>query len=197
MIIGFGSAPRKVLEQLRSKPLPPNVLVYPEFFDSKSDLINRRYEAYVRKVREWRANIIVAVWPDYVYSDYLCKYDDIMWIFPLHSLSELSRLPPCITFVGYASAPNLRDYTIREFMAKAPRPWWYLGANSTEIYEALRYRFDGVDVTTLSIPGWCYRDNIRNGHLVVEWLTQLAKGRILKAKQLTKPTIPLAEVMAP
>ena len=191
VIVAYGSAPKRLLLELREYKYDENVLLFPEFFDSKRNLISRNYRAYFKKVREWERNIIVALWPDYFYAAWPCKYKDIMWVFPLHTKDELTKLPPCITFIGYASSPELRDYDLRWFVENVPRPWWYLGASSKEVYEAVRYRFDGVDVHSLSIPGWGFRDSIHNAEKIALWLQQLARGRVLKRNDLVYCYTPL------
>ncbi len=184
MIVAYSNGPKRLLLRLREHEYPPNILIYPEFFDDKRSLIKRNYSNYFRKIKRWERNIIVALWPDYYYASWPCKWSDIMWIFPLHSKDELERIPHCITFIGYASQPSLRDYSLEWFMDNVPRPWWYLGANSREIYEAIRYRFDGMDVHSLSIPGWGFTDSIRNADKIAMWLTALANGRILTKNDL-------------
>jgi len=198
MIVGVGSAPPRLLEELRKYVKHPRVFIWPEFFDSKRELIEKRYARYVEKVLAYRHGIVIALWPDYLYEDKfgLCSYD-ILWIFPLHSLSELDKLRArCIAFLGYPSQREatisgqrvvLRDYDIRSFLDAAEQlgySTWYLGANSREIYEAVAHRFDGVDVTTLSIPGWGYRHNLGPGAaaVIARWLEALAEGRILRSR---------------
>ena len=184
MIIAYSNGPKRLLLRLREYIYPENVLIYPEFFDSKRALITRNYSAYFRKIKEWRSVIIVALWPDYFYASWPCRYDDIMWIFPLHHKKELERVPNCITFIGYASQPSLRDYSLEWFMDYVPRPWWYLGANSRELYEAFKYNFDGMDVHSLSIPRWGYTNSIENADKIAKWLIELAQGRILTKNDL-------------
>ena len=198
MIVGFGSAPPQLLERLRLYVDDPRVLIYPEFFDAKRELIEKRYARYVEKVLAYRHRIVIALWPDYCHAECAARFGlhsmtDIVWVFPLHHMWEINFVLGFMDrvfdtfFVGYASQQSLRDYTIHQFIDACRAhglPMWYLGANSREIYEAVLNRFDGVDVTTLSIPGWSYRDNLRPEapKVISEWLRALANGVVLRSR---------------
>lgn len=199
MIIGFGRAPQKLLEELRKYVDDHRVLIYPEFFDAKLSLIKERsYAKYLEKLIEYRSRIIIAVWPDYYYRVEIARLVDA-WIFPMHSVDEIDfvlKLDDHVSllFLGYPSSKELRDYSLEDFLTLAREldlPMWYLGASPREVREALRYGFDGVDVHTLSIPGWGYRDNrgCRDSpRLIALWLKALAEGRILSRKHLISLT---------
>ena len=191
-IVGFGSAPRRLLEELRRYVDHPNIYIFPEFFDDKKSLIQRRYAKYVENVYKNRDRIIIALWPDYLYDDRFNLCDlPIIWIFPLHSMKELEQgLPWCIEFVGYATQESLRDYTIYEYLDAVKMYGyrkWMLGANSREIYDCIRYNFDGVDITTLTIPSITFSD-LKNWDVVVKiikiFLENLVEGRVLRKKQI-------------
>lgn len=188
--MGFGYAPRFFIERLRSYVAHPMVLIYPEFFDDKNALLRSDRVSYVLRLLENRDRVVVALWPDYMAEDRfgLCSYD-VLWVYPLHSLREVDRLPQCIEFLGFASERSLRDYTLAQFLDVAKQlgyRTWFLGASSRELRLALVCGFDGVDVTTLSIPGWRYSDSRRPDApaLVALFLENLAERRLLTRAQL-------------
>ncbi len=194
MIVGFGRAPLRLVEELRKYADDPRILLWPEFFDAKQQLINRNYAAYIRQLLMFRNSIVIALWPDWYYRLDLARYLDIAWIFPMHSLNEIDfvlRLDDHVRllFLGYPSARELRDYSLETFLDVARElglPTWYLGASSREVREAVAHGFDGVDVTTLSIPGWGFRDNRRvdSAALIATWLKSLADGKVLEKHRL-------------
>ena len=153
MIVGVGNLPRNLVEKLRMYVDDPRVLINPEFFDSKKELVNRRYNKYVEKVYRYRDVIIAAIYPDYLYKDVykLCDLP-IIWIFPIHSLKEFEiGIPSCVDVVGFAADPRYRDYTVTEFVEKAKMygyKMWWLGASKREIEIATSMNFWGLDVNT-------------------------------------------------
>ena len=164
MIVGVGMIPvRWLVDEVRRLVDDPDVYIYPEFFDAKKDLVEGRRNSYIEKVFRMRRYIVIALYPDYFYSEWLCRrIDDVFWIFPLHSLKELRKMPRCIDFIGYPSAKELRDYSLRQFFAAVKTylkdyALWYLGASKRELSEAINNEFDGVDVTTLSVPRHGYQ----------------------------------------
>lgn len=113
----------------------PNILVYPEFFDSKKDLLRRNYHIYLRKLWSLRSTIKIAIYPDYIYYK-LQVPDNVEYIIPAHSLSkdvikicrELSSFTK--VWLGFASNEKYRDYEIADFVEFAKRlnaKTWYLG----------------------------------------------------------------------
>jgi len=152
MIVGVGRIPQKLLEELRKLIDDSNIYLYPEFFDDKRCLVNKRYIKYIERLLEERKRVIVALWPDYLYDDVygLCSYS-VVWIFPLHSLSEADRLPHCIDVLGIPGTASLRDYSLPSFVKLARElglDMWWLGANRREIPIAIELGFWGLDVNT-------------------------------------------------
>lgn len=190
MIVGFGRAPSFFLDKLRSYVAHPRVFIYPEFFDDKNALLRGDRASYVLRLLEHRARIIVALWPDYMVDDRfgLCSYR-IIWIYPLHSKSEIDRVPHCIDYIGYVPDTKLRDYTLTWFLNTTRElgyKTWFLGASSREIRLALWCSFDGVDVGTLSVPKLRFRDLQRPDapKVIAIFLENLAEGRIVTPSQL-------------
>lgn len=161
MIVGVGRLPGFLLDELRGLVDDPRVLIYPEFFDDKKALVNRRYARYVERLLEERRRVVVALWPDYLYEDRygLCSLD-VVWVFPIHSLEEFGRLPRCIDVVGYAADPRYRDYALTSFVGYAKQlgyDMWWLGASRREIGVATTLGFWGLDVNTGS-TGLSFRE---------------------------------------
>jgi len=152
MIVGVGRAPRKLLEELRKLIDDPRIFIFPEFFDDKKSLVQRRYVKYVESVYRLRDRVVIAPWPDYLYDDRFKLCDlDVIWVFPLHSLSELDRVPSCVDVVGFCGDPNYRDYNVRQFVSAAKAygyKMWFLGASRREIAIATSLGFWGLDVNT-------------------------------------------------
>ena len=161
MLIGIGNAHSKTLELLRLRfATYQNVYVYPEFFDAKLKLVlERNYVTYIMQLYRNRDSIVLAVYPDWYHKLYVAKLVDCVWIYPLHSLDEIDfvlRLSDVAeVMLGFPSSDRidnivLRDYTLQQFIDVAKmygfRTWW-LGANKTELRKAMRYNFDGVDIT--------------------------------------------------
>ncbi|MEM3187680.1 MAG: hypothetical protein QXY87_14185 [Saccharolobus sp.] len=136
----------------------PNILVYPEFFDSKKDLLRRNYTNYLRKLWSLRSTIKIAIYPDYIYYK-LQVPDKVEYIIPVHSLSkdvikiykELSSFTK--VWLGFASNEKYRDYEIADFVEFAKRlnaKTWYLGISTKrELREAVKWNFEGIDITTM------------------------------------------------
>ena len=163
MIVGIANIPSWLLDEVRNIG-SDRVFVYPEFFDAKQQLVNGIGVArYVTKVIQYRQRIIVAVWPDYQTVDRwgLCSLD-VVWIYPLHRWQELYLLPQCIDFVGIPSDADSRNYRLYEIydeIRSLGYRLWLLGLRPSAAKLLRYYRFDGVDVTTLSIPKWQFSDN--------------------------------------
>ena len=154
MIVGVGmlGRARHLLDRLRGLVDHPNIYIFPEFFDSKKELIERRYATYVQRLLRYRDRVVIALWPDYLYVDRfsLCKMD-IVWVFPIHYLSEFEKLPRCIEVVGYAADPKYREYRLEQFIDVARErgfAMWWLGASKREIGIATALGFWGLDVNT-------------------------------------------------
>ena len=192
MIVGIANIPSWLLDEVR-KLSSDRVFVYPEFFDAKQQLVNgNSVVKYVSKVVQYRDRIIIAVFPDYQSEDRwgLCSLD-IVWIYPLHRKEELYRLPRCIDFVGIpsdAESRNYRLYEIYDEMRSLGYRLWLLGLRPSVAKLLRYYRFDGVDVTTLSIPKWQFSDNrqpyaAKAFRIFVE---ELSNGRVLDKYELLK-----------
>jgi len=167
MIVGVGRAPKRLLEELRKLIDDPRIFIFPEFFDDKRYLLSSRRDRvlrYVERVARYRSSVVFAIYPDYCNRlSLLCDlFSDILWIYPLHSLKEVEDgLPWCIDWLGYASDPRYRNYSLQQFLDIAKRygfRTWFLGANAREVPIAINNGFDGVDVTTLSVPKVMFRD---------------------------------------
>ena len=163
MIVGVADIPSWLRDSLRDIE-SDKVYIYPEFFDAKRELLNGLSVArYISRIVQCRQRIIVAVWPDYRTVDRwgLCNLD-IVWIYPLHQWQELYLLPRCIDFVGIpsdAGSRNYRLYEIYDEVRSLGYRLWLLGLRPSAAKLLRYYRFDGVDVTTLSIPKWQFSDN--------------------------------------
>ncbi|WFO75590.1 hypothetical protein J4526_01505 [Desulfurococcaceae archaeon MEX13E-LK6-19] len=192
MIVGHGNAPRKLLEFLRERlAYNDRVLIYPEFFDSKNDLIKGNYMSYVRKLWLFRSKIVIALYPDYI-NKILNVPKNILYVYPVHNLDRDPEFYDTLrehvdVIPGYVSMPSLRDYSIKDFCSVFNcSESWYLGANSREIYEAIEYGFWGVDITPLTIPGWGYRNNLQYHEVTAIFIEKLTQGKILKTKHLLR-----------
>jgi len=166
MIVGLGEHPKFLLDKLRDFIDLPNVLIYPEFYDDMQSLIRRKWSKYINDLVRMRDIVIIALWPDYYYRLNSVLADlPIIYIFPLHSLHELEfvlKLSDKVDmFIGYASNPKYRNYSLREFLNLSKTyglSTWYLGANSRELKQALQYGFDGVDITPIAFPRLGFKD---------------------------------------
>jgi len=193
MIIGIANIPSWILNRLRELVSSENVYIYPEFFDSKVELLESLSVVhYVMKILRNKDRIIIAVFPDYQREDKwgLCNLD-VLWIYPLHRKEELQRLPPCIDFVGIPSDRESRNYDIWEIydvVKQLGYRLWLLGLRPSAVKLLRYYRFDGVDVTTLSIPKWQFKDNRnpRAAEMFAAFVDALAKGRVLDRYDLLK-----------
>ncbi len=188
MIVGVGRAPAKLLEELRKLVDDPRVFIFPEFFDDKRSLLSSRRDRvlrYVETVARYRGRIVFAIYPDYRNRDsLLCDlFSDIVWIYPVHSLREIENgLPWCVEWIGYASDPRYRDYTLGQFLDYAKAygyAKWFLGANAREVSIAINNGFEGMDVTTLSMPKVMFRDIKRPEFpsRFASWLKRIASGK--------------------
>ncbi len=157
MYIGVGRLSSRTLSLLRElEKKYSNLIVYPRFFDSKGSLLSGRGLAeYIYAIQQNIDKIEIALWPDFYYSENLKNYP-IRWIFPLHSTKELDfvlKIEPA--FIGYPSQQIfknklLRDYSLAWFLSVAKNydfKIWYLGANRTELKQAITFSFDGADIT--------------------------------------------------
>lgn len=192
VVVGYGSGPMRLINVLRERLIYNNkVYVYPEFFDSKRDLLNRNYMGYVKKLWIHRNDIIIALYPDYI-NKILNVPRNILYVYPVHSLDKDSEFYDQLrqyydVIPGYASALGLRDYTIEQFCSVfSCTESWYLGANSKEIYEAIEWGFWGVDITSLTIPGWSFRDNIQHPEAIALFIEKLTQGKVLKGKHILR-----------
>jgi len=155
MIVGVGKIPPPLIDNLRRLIDHPNIFIYPEFFDAKKELIQRNYVKYVQRFLENHRSVIIALYPDYLYDDRygLCSFN-VIWIFPLHKLSELDKIMvPCIEVIGFCGDEKLRDYSYTEFVDRVSElgyRMWMLGATRKQIQIASTLGFWGLDVTTWS-----------------------------------------------
>jgi hypothetical protein len=170
----------------------PNFLIYPEFFDSKKDLLQGNYHNYIRKLWTLRKEIKVALYPDYVYT-VLPLPKEIEYIIPVHEINErvVSLYNDLINkgykiWLGYASTPKFRDYTIlefNEFSKKLNTKTWYLGISTwREFKEALQWNFDGIDITTMLLGKF---EQIKNYDYVKRRITELLQLISKPGRQLT------------
>ena len=116
------------------------------------------YIGYLRKLQVKRNEVRIAVYPDYVLPHKarvnLSPLKSIEFVVPIHSLEndmviveELKSLGFKV-YYGYASDSRYRSYTLNDFLRAVKGRKWYLGVSTRhELEEALRYDFDGADVT--------------------------------------------------
>ncbi|QGA54550.1 hypothetical protein GFS03_08190 [Sulfolobus sp. E5-1-F] len=157
----------------------PNILVYPEFFDSKRELIQGDFKNYVKKLWNLRTIIKIAIYPDYIYYT-LTVPKNVEYIIPVHSLNEgVVRIYKQLSnftkvWLGFASNEKYRDYEITDFIEFAKRlnaKRWYLGVSTKrELREAIRWNFDGLDITTMLLGKF---EQIKNLDYVVRKLREL------------------------
>jgi len=188
MIVGIGNHPKFILDVLQEVIAHPDILIYPEFFDCKKLLIQRKYKSYYFKLLKFRDEIEVAVWPDYLYHDkYNLKRFNFKFIFPLHSLSEIDfilKLSDKVDLMlGFPNKPELRDYNLRSFIEIAEKyglEKWLLGLK-TRLMKYL-HLFDGTDVTTLSFPGVKFA-NLKNTKLLQKYVMFIENLSNIKHQQ--------------
>ena len=191
VVVGYGSGPMRLINVLRERLIYNNkVYVYPEFFDSKRDLLNRNYMGYVKKLWIHRNDIIIALYPDYI-NKILNVPRNILYVYPIHSLDKDSEFYEQLkqyynVIPGYPRMEKLRDYGLHDFCSIFNcSESWYLGAISTTISEAIEW-FWGVDITGLTIPGWGFRNNIQQPEAIALFIEKLTQGKILKCKQILR-----------
>ena len=193
MYVGIGSMPSRFLDRVREYVSSEKVFIYPEFFDSKNELLSGvSVASYVMRILENRDRIVFAVFPDYHSRDRwgLCNLD-VLWIYPLHRRQELQCLPPCIEFIGIPCDRESRNYDIWEIydvVKQLGYRLWLLGLRPSAVKLLRYYRFDGVDITTLSIPKWQFSDNRnpRAAEMFAFFAESLAEGRLLDKYSLYK-----------
>jgi hypothetical protein len=130
-------------------------LIYPEFFDEKDLLIARRWSAYLRRLRRYADEVKVAVWPDYCYDERLKAHFSVEWVFPLHRRSELDFALKAADYIGFPN--DLRDYGLVWFFEQRRIygfKTWLLGLKPRFI--RMLHVFDACDLTTMSLPGYCF-----------------------------------------
>lgn len=190
MIIGIGKSPLsyfvwKYMSEYVCNPLYP----YPLFYDAKGDLLTSKlaYIGYLRKLQVKRNEVRIAVYPDYVLPHKarvnLSPLKSIEFVVPIHSLEndmviveELKSLGFKV-YYGYASDSRYRSYTLNDFLRAVKGRKWYLGVSTRhELEEALRYDFDGIDITGYVLG----RNNIRKDS---GRLKRRVKELIMKVKQ--------------
>ncbi|ACR42208.1 hypothetical protein [Saccharolobus islandicus] len=160
MIIGIGKSP--LADFVNRNFRCESVYAYPKFFDNKVLLLENRDRAYIHYIKLLVKNVSkvrIALWPDYTSIKKVSKVVNlgllrgISFIVPIHDLSDLEivdklRENGFRAFIGYASDKKFRDYEIEDFLKEAKRPLWYLGVSTKkELKEAIRYGFDGFDIT--------------------------------------------------
>ena len=145
----------KLMRKLKEEGLLD--LVYPEFFDDKKLLIEKRWTAYLRKLRRIEDKVKVAVWPDYCLDHRIRGKFQLEWVFPLHSKRELDFALKVADYIGFPNRDDLRDYTLTWF-AEQRRSYgvktWLLGLKPR--YLKAISLFNACDVTTFSLPSFRY-----------------------------------------
>ena len=154
-IIGMGNSP---IANFLSTIDFSITYIYPKFFDDKKSLIERNYNAYIKKVWQNKDKIKIALYPDYVYFK-LPLPKDIQYIIPCHDLPKDRELYKRLVsegfdvWLGFASNKKYRNYTVTEFLELAKglnAKTWYLGVSTKrELNEVLVNGFDGFDFTTM------------------------------------------------
>ena len=80
-------------------------------------------------------------------------------------------------YYGYASDSCYRSYTLNDFLRAVKGRKWYLGVSTRhELEEALRYDFDGIDITDYVLGR---NKDRKNSSLLKERVKEL----IIKVKQ--------------
>jgi len=183
MIIGLGEHPRRVLKMLREYfKNNPNIIIYPEFFDDLRKLVSGNYRSYIRKLIKIRNIVKIAVWPDYLHRipPPFTTLTHIIWIYPLHHMSELSfvlKLSDKFNlFLGFPNRDELRDYGLTRFITVAEEyslKTWLLGLKPKFIKpKFIRHirLFDGTDVTPISFPQLGLFKNFMNPSLIRKYV---------------------------
>ncbi|RLE93328.1 MAG: hypothetical protein DRN04_07565 [Thermoprotei archaeon] len=156
MKVGLGEHPRFVLRVLEERLRGYDVIIYPSFFDDKSLLMGGEYRKYFRKLLRLRKRVKIAVYPDYFYRiPSFVKCLDVIWIYPLHSLSELGfvlRLSDVVElYLGFPNRSELRDYSLTRFLEVARTygfKTWLLGLKPC--FRKYVCVFDATDVSPIS-----------------------------------------------
>nr|WP_011114797.1 hypothetical protein [Sulfolobus islandicus]AAK06919.1 ORF198 [Sulfolobus islandicus] len=131
-----------------------NVYIYPQFYDDKKSLIEKKFSKYVSNVWRYKSVIKFAVYPDYVRIIFNLP-SNITYIYPVHDLNDVEfyfKLKEKYNvWAGYASNEKLRNYSLEEFIAVfKDEKKWYLGVSTKqELKEAIGYGFDGFDITSM------------------------------------------------
>ncbi|MEJ2779367.1 hypothetical protein WIW89_00195 [Stygiolobus sp. CP850M] len=192
MIVGIGKGPLsyfvwKYMSEYVCNPLYP----YPLFYDAKGDLLTSKlaYIGYLRKLQVKRNEVRIAVYPDYVLPHKarvnLSPLKSIEFVVPIHSLEndmviveELKSLGFKV-YYGYASDSRYRSYTLNDFLKAVKGRKWYLGVSTRhELEEALRYDFDGVDITGYVLGKNEDRKNaLKLRRMLTDFLKQVSKPR--------------------
>ncbi|AON96545.1 hypothetical protein ATV_gp69 [Bicaudavirus pozzuoliense] len=151
-IIAMGQSPlcNFIKEQLKM-----NIIVYPEFFDNKKLLLQRRVRDYIISLLRNYRKIRYALYPDYYYRDINLPAEiteKITFIYPVHSKNEvefIAKLKSKYNIIpGFASDSRYRDYDIYWFVNTFREEKWYLGISTwRELREAKRFEFYGGDIT--------------------------------------------------
>ena len=106
----------------------------------------------------------------------------IEFIVPIHSLEDLAIAAELEAlgfniYYGFASNPHYRSYTLNDFLRAVKGRKWYLGVSTRhELEEALRYDFDGIDITGYVLGR---NKDRKNSSLLKERVEEL----IMKVKQ--------------
>jgi len=167
-----------LMRELKRKGLVD--LIFPEFFDSKNDLIARRWIAYLRRLRKLENEVKVAAWPDYCYDARLRGKFSVEWLFPLHKASELDFALKVADYIGFLNCGWLRDYTLaryvewkREYGFKA----WLMGLKPR--YLRALHLFDACDITTVSLPSYNFSEwrKLNQAEVWEEFLRQIKARR--------------------
>nr|WP_012386952.1 hypothetical protein [Sulfolobus islandicus]ABE99623.1 putative Mob protein [Sulfolobus islandicus]ABE99672.1 putative Mob protein [Sulfolobus islandicus] len=193
MIVGIGRGPLSyfVWKYLRDFDFIGNtVLPYPLFYDAKRELLASKsaYVNYLRKLQLRRKEVKIAVYPDYVsphkVNVSLSLLKSIEFIVPIHSLEDIAIVEELknlgfSVYYGFASDPRYRSYTLSEFMRAAKGRKWYLGVSTKrELQEALKYEFDGADVTAYLFGKNKDRKNVLKMYrMLTEFIKQISKSR--------------------
>lgn len=159
MIIGVGKSPLAIF--INKHFNFDNLYAYPKFFDEKKLLLSSKtgYIFYLKRLIKMHHYVKLALWPDYIPYKTAAKVTNldllhnITFIVPIHSLQDIKigeelERQGFKVFYGYASDAKYRDYEIREFLKEVNGLKWYLGVSTKhEFHEALRFDFEGMDIT--------------------------------------------------
>ncbi len=200
-LVGIGNMPEHFLRKVRywRKRLVPitmnYVYVYPEFFDDKKLLLSGKWIEYRTKLINIYNDVEKSVWIA-VYPDHQCRWlnfpSDIQYVYPIHDLENdwkcleiINKHTTGWNFAGYPSG----EYNIRLFLEKAKElgygyyDLWYMGLKPKHI-KYMNY-FYGVDLTTMSIPGYNFEKIKRDGaRAIIELAIKLLKMTTYKQKTL-------------